>query len=131
MRRSVLLSVVVVALLATSLAMAQPPAGVPGPTGPGAGGPGGGPGMMGGGMMGGGMMGGGMMQMPVMTVTDKYVYVIFSGQLSMYNAETLELVKSVPLPMMRGGRDGRDGRRDGAQRGTAGNPPTATPAAPQ
>lgn len=126
MRRSVLLSVVVVALLATSLALAQPPAGVPGPTGPGAGGPGGGPGMM-----GGGMMGGGMMQMPVMTVTDKYVYVIFSGQLSMYNAETLELVKSVPLPMMRGGRDGRDGRRDGAQRGTAGNPPTATPAAPQ
>lgn len=117
MRRSVLLSVVVVALLATSLAMAQPPAGVPGPTGPGAGGPGGGPGMMGGGMM---------TQTPVMTVTDKYVYVIFAGQLSMYNAETLELVKSVQLPMM--GR--REWRRDG-QRGTAGNPPTATPAAPQ
>lgn len=123
MRRSVLLSVVVVALLAGSLALAQPPAGVPGPTGPGA--AGGGPGMM-----GGGMMGGGMMQMPVMTVTDKYVYVIYGGQLSMYNAETLELVKSVQLPMMRGGRDGREGRRDGAQRGTAGNPPATTPAAP-
>lgn len=121
MRRSILLSVVVVALLATSLAMAQPPpAGVPGPAGPG--GPGG-PGMD--------RMGGMMDRMPavapVMTVTDKYVYVIYAGQLTMFNAETLEMIKSVPLPMMmRGGRDGQ--ARGGQRGGGAGNPPPPPPA---
>ena len=85
MARSVLLIAVVLLVLALP-AFAQPPAGGQ------AGGQAGGRGDRGGGM--------GMMSAPpVMTMAEGNLYVIFMGQLSMFNAKTLELVKTVPLPM--------------------------------
>jgi len=76
-------------------------------------------GMMG--MMGPMMMGGG--QTPVMMIAEGNIYVIYMGQLSMYNAKTLELVKTIalPMPQMRGGLGGPPAA-DGQ-----GGPPPAPP----
>ena len=73
------------------------PGGQGGPGGGGFGGPGGGgfPGGQGGGMMRG-MMGGGMQ--PVVTATERYVYVLRGDTLFQYSAEGLKLVAKATLP---------------------------------
>ena len=79
-RRSVLLMAVLLMLVLALPAFAQP----------GAGGGDGGRGRR---------MGGTMMQAPAMAIADGNLYIIYMGQLSMFNAKTLELIKTVPLPM--------------------------------
>ena len=68
--------------------------------GPGGGGFGGGQGGLGGGGFGGGMMrgmmGGGMQ--PVVTATERYVYVLRGDTLFQYSAEGLKLVAKATLP---------------------------------
>jgi hypothetical protein len=81
--RSVLLLAVLLMLALAVPAFAQPGAG-------------GGDGARGGRMGMGSMM---MMQAPTMTIADGNLYIIYMGQLSMFNAKTLELIKTVPLPM--------------------------------
>ena len=73
------------------------PGGQGGPGGGGFGGPGGGgfPGGQGGGMMRG-MMGGGMQ--PVVTATERYVYVLRGDTLYQYSAEGLKLIAKATLP---------------------------------
>ncbi|MCE5237724.1 hypothetical protein LLH23_04450 [bacterium] len=73
------------------------------------------------GMMGPMMMGGG--QTPVMMIAEGSIYVIYMGQLSMYNAKTLELVKTIalPMPQMMGGPGGPPAA------GGQGGPPPAPP----
>lgn len=92
MSRSVLWVAVLLLLVVALPAFAQPAAGG------GDGGRGGRPGM-------GTSM---MMQPPAMTFADGNLYVIYMGQLSMFNAKTLELIKTVPLPLpkMMGGQGG-------------------------
>jgi len=46
-----------------------------------------------------GMAMGMMSQPPVMVISDGQIYVIYMGQLSVFKADTLELVKTVALPM--------------------------------
>lgn len=77
-RRSVLLMAVLLMLVLALPAFAQPGAGDGGR---------------------GGRMGGTMMQAPAMAIADGNLYIIYMGQLSMFNAKTLELIKTVPLPM--------------------------------
>lgn len=105
MRQRVFLAVVVLACLAAgSLALAQPAPGVPPPPPPAPGAPVGPPGQAG---MGMGMMGGGagmaaLMGTPAIWVTDKYIFVVSMGTLSQFDVETLTLIRSTPLPTMRG-----------------------------
>jgi hypothetical protein len=54
-----------------------------------------GQGRMQGGMQGMGMMGGA----PSLTATDKYVYVLGGVTVRIYNAESLEFIKKVALPI--------------------------------
>jgi hypothetical protein len=125
MSRTGLILVVVALLLVTLPVFAQAPAGGQGGQG--------GQGGRGGGRMGGMMGGGGPMSIPpVMTVTDKFIYVIYLGQLSQIDANTLTVIKTVPLPMpewlqrmMQGG--GQPGGGGGAPAGGPAAPPPAAP----
>lgn len=91
------------ALIATAQAQQQDRPGQPPPPG--------------GGFPGGGRFGGGMMMMPVMTATDKYVYILRGNTLYQFDAGSLTLVKQADLPRPAGGpgrRPGGDGA--GAER---------------
>ncbi len=112
MSRSLLLMAVVLLVLVALPALAQVP---------GAGGDQGGQGRGAGEAMRArmGMM---MSAPPVMVVAEGKIYIIFMGQLSVFDANTLECLKTVPLPMpmMPWGRGGQ-----GAP--PAGGPPPAPP----
>lgn len=81
------------------------------------------------GMMNPGMMNPMMMTPPVISVTEKYVYVIYAGTLFQFDANTLQVVNKASLmsDRMRGERGGQaGGNRHGGGQGAA---PGAAPGA--